>query len=130
MIYELRCTKLLNENEIKKTKNYLAMTEFRRELATRGADVRGKLWVDFRTKPGIIMVWTHRPPIILRNMRSMFFNQLDTEEYKAYIRMRDNYRKSGGIRTREVDEVTGEMKTTNMRDDLTKSALSKLGFVS
>jgi len=132
MIYELRCTKLLNENELMKKKNYLSMTEFRRELATRGAEVGGRLYVDFRTKAGIIMVWTHNPPIMLRNMRSMFFTQLDDQKYKDYVRMRDDYRKRGGMKIRERDEITGEMKTTNLRDEAHNAAvssLSGLGFV-
>lgn len=116
MIVTIPCTQLLNEKLIRKEQNYLAVTELRRALANKGMDVKNRLTVDFRTKPGFIMASSYPPVMWTKNMKTMSFRGLDTKEYKEYVGMRDHWRKTGGIKVRQFDENTNSMRTMRLSE--------------
>lgn len=74
-------------------------------------NVNHRIVVDFKTAPGKIMACTYPPAIWTRSMRTMHFSHLEDKQYQSYVKMRDEYRKKGGIKIRTQDPITGEMKT-------------------
>lgn len=112
-------------------KNYLAMTEFRREVARRGFNVNDKVVVDFRSKPGKISIYSYPPPLWSHNMRTISFRHLEDNEYKSYIQMRDHYRKHGGLKIKEWDHNEQRAVTKSLLPTAkdVASELSKSGFI-
>lgn len=118
MIVTIQANKNWNEKTLLKEQNFELLQSFIREVANRGISINKhtRIIVDFQVKPGNIAVYSYPPPMWVRSMKTMHVAKLHDKQWLAYRDQLQRYRKSGGIKVRSQDPVTGEIKKEKLSE--------------
>lgn len=115
MVVTIPVNKYFNEKVLLKDQNFEALQAFVREAVNRGMRINNKrIVVDFRTSNDQIMVHSYPPILWARNMKTMNVEQLHNDDWINYRKRLTNWKKSGGIKVREMNPLTGQVHTVKL----------------
>lgn len=116
MIVHIPANKHFNEQTLFKDQDFELLQGFISAVANKGMPIKEqtRLVVDFRSRPGTIMVSSYPPPMWTRAMRTMHVGKLYDKQWIAYREQLKRYKKGGGMKMRSQNPLTGEVTTEKL----------------